>query len=99
MRASTQTFSPCWPKALARSREAQALGPSTVARREAAGLTLVGPSRLTAALDLDGGESRARARARGLVLEEGARGQHGLEQPPPLAVQAPPLQAVMETIT
>ena len=76
---------------------AQALGPSTVARREAAGLTLVGPSRLTAALDLDGGESRARAR--GLVLEEGARGQHGLEQPPPLAVQAPPLQAVMETIT
>ena len=78
---------------------AQALGPSTVARREAAGLTLVGPSRLTAALDLDGGESRARARARGLLLEEGARGQHGLEQPPPLTVQAPPLQAVMETIT
>ena len=78
---------------------AQALGTSTMAVREAAGLTLVGHSSLKAALDLDGGEPRARARALGLVLEEVARWQHWLEQQHTLAVQAPPIQEVMETIT
>src|SRR5438876_8633022 len=78
---------------------AQALGTSTVALREAAGLTLVGHSSLKAALDLDWGEPSAQARALGLVLEEVARWQHGLEQPHTLAVQAPSLKEVMETIT
>jgi hypothetical protein len=78
---------------------AQALGTSTVAGREAAGLTLVGHSRLKAALDLDGGEPSARARALGLVLEEVARWRHGLEQQHALAVQGPPIQEGMETIT
>jgi len=78
---------------------AHALGTSTMAVREAAGLTLVGHSSLTAALDLDWGEPSARARALGLVLEEVARWQHGLEQQHPLAVQAPPIQEGMETIT
>jgi hypothetical protein len=78
---------------------AQALGISTVALREAAGLTLVGHSRLKAALDLDGGEPSARARALGLVLEEVARWQHWLEQQHTLAVQAPPIQEGMEPIT
>jgi len=78
---------------------AQALGTSTVALREAAGLTLVGHSSLKAALDLDWGEPRARARALGLVLEEVARWQHWLEQQHTLAVQEPPIKEVMETIT
>src|SRR5438128_2553080 len=78
---------------------AQALGTSTVARREAAGLTLVGHSSLKAALDLGWGEPSARARALGLVLEEVARWQHGLEQPHTLAVQAPSLKEPMETLT
>src|SRR2546425_46694 len=78
---------------------AQALGTSTMAVREAAGLTLVGHSSLKAALDLDWGEPSARARALGLVLEEVARWQHWLEQQHTLAVQAPPIQEVMETIT
>lgn len=77
---------------------AQARGPSTMAVREAAGLTRVGHRRLTAARDLDGGEPSARARALGLVLEEVARGQPGLEQHHPLAVPAPPRQEGMETI-
>ena len=77
---------------------AQALGPSTVARREAAGLTLVGHHSLTAALALDGGEPSARAQALGLVLEEVARWPHWLKQHHTLAVQAPPIQAVLETI-
>src|SRR3989442_2742779 len=77
---------------------AQAMGTSTVALREAAGLTLVGHSSLKAALDLDWGEPSARAGALGLVLEEVARWQHWLEQQHTLAVQAPPLKEVMETI-
>jgi hypothetical protein len=78
---------------------AQALGTSTVALREAAGLTLVGHSSLKAALDLDWGEPRARAQALGLVLEEVARWQHWLEQQHTLAVQEPPIKEVIETIT
>src|SRR5437773_6804823 len=77
---------------------AQALGTSTVALREAAGLTLVGHSSLKAALDLDWGGPSARAGALGLVLEEVARWHHGLEQQHTLAVQAPSLKEVMETI-
>src|SRR6266446_4499307 len=77
---------------------AQALGISTVALREAAGLTLVGHSSLKAALDLDWGEPSARARALGLVLEEVARWQYWLEQQT-LAAQKPPLKEVMETMT
>jgi len=65
---------------------------------ESAGLTLVGHSSLTAALDLDGGEPRARARALGLVLEEVARWHRWLEQQT-LAAQKPPLKEVMETMT
>src|SRR5712691_2642772 len=78
---------------------AQALGTSTVARREAAGLTLVGHSCLKAALDLDGGEPSARALGLVLVLEEVARWQHWLEQQHILAVHEPPIKEVMETIT
>ena len=78
---------------------AQALGTSTVALREAAGLTLVGHSCLKAALDLDGGEPSARALGLVLVLEEVARWQHWLEQQHTLAAQAPPIKEVMETIT
>jgi Transposase DDE domain len=78
---------------------APGLGPSAAAVVEDAGRTLVGHRRLTAALALDGGEPRARERARGLGLEEVARWPHGLEPPPPLAAQPPPLQEGMETIT
>jgi len=78
---------------------AQALGTSTVAVREAAGLTLVGHSSLKAALGLAWGEPSARARALGLVLAEVARWRHWLEQHHALAVQGPPIQEVMETIT
>src|SRR5438128_1301477 len=77
---------------------AQELGTSAPAVVAAAGLTLVGHSSLKAALDLDGGEPRARAHALGLVLEEVARWQHWLEQQHTLAAQAPPIQEVMETI-
>src|SRR5262250_3680448 len=52
---------------------AQELGTSAEAVVEDGGLTLVGHSSLKAALDLDGGEPRARARALGLVLDEVAR--------------------------
>src|SRR6266581_5478988 len=78
---------------------AQALGTSTMAVREAAGLTLVGRRSLKAALDLDWGEPSARARALGLVLEEVARWQHWLEQQHTLAAQEPPIKEIMETIT
>src|SRR5438067_8564393 len=78
---------------------AQALGTAAAAVVEAAGLTLVGHRSLKAALDLEGGEPGARARALGLVLEEVARWHHWLAQQHTLAAQAPPLQEVMETIT
>jgi Transposase DDE domain/Transposase domain (DUF772) len=78
---------------------AHALGTSTAAVVADAGLTLGGHSRLTAALALDGGEPSARERARGLVLEEVARWQRWLAQPPPLAAEQPPLKAGMKTIT
>ena len=76
---------------------AQALGTSAEAVVEDAGVTLVGHSRLNAALDLDWGEPRARERALGLVLEEVARWQRGLEQQT-LAAEQPPLQEVMDTM-
>jgi hypothetical protein len=76
---------------------AQALGTAAAAVVTAAGLTLGGYRRLTAALERDGGASSARAL--GLVLEEGARWQHWLAQQHTLAVQQPPLKEVMETIT
>src|SRR5438132_903133 len=72
---------------------AQALGTSTVALREAAGLTLVGHSSLKAALDLDWGEPSAQARALGLVLEEVAPWRHWLEQQQTLAAEPPPLRS------
>ena len=78
---------------------AQELGTSAEAVVEDAGLTLMGHRSLKAALDLDWGEPRARSRALGLVLEEVARWQHGLEQQPTLAAEQPPLQEVMETLT
>jgi hypothetical protein len=78
---------------------AHALETSAEAVVERAGLTLVGHSSLKAALDLDWGEPRARARALGLVLEEVARWQRWLEPQQTLAAQKPPLKEVMETIT
>lgn len=78
---------------------AQELGTSAAAVAADAGLTLRGPSRLKAALDLDGGAPRARARALGLVLDEVARWQRGLEQQHTLAVQEPPLKEAMDTIS
>ena len=63
-----------------------------------AGLELVGQSSLPAALERAWGAPTARASARRLVLEEGERGQNWLEQPQRLAVQEPPLPAVLETI-
>ncbi len=78
---------------------AQALGTSTEAVVEDAGLTLVGQSSLKAALDLDWGEPRARECALGLVLEEVARWQRWLAQQQTLADKQPPLKEVMETIT
>jgi hypothetical protein len=77
---------------------AQELGTSAAAVVADAGLTLRGHSSLKAALDLDGGEPRARARALGLVLDEVARWQRWLEQQHPLAVQAPPLKEAMDPI-
>src|SRR5438132_4612155 len=59
---------------------AQELGASAEAILEEAGLVLVGQSSLKAALDLDWGEPRARARALGLVLEEVTRWQRWLAQ-------------------
>jgi hypothetical protein len=78
---------------------AQELGTSTEAVVEDAGLTLRGHRSLQAALDLDWGEPRARARALGLGLEEVARWPHGLAPPQTLAAEPPPLQEGMETIT
>src|SRR5512132_205133 len=69
---------------------AHALETSAEAVVESAGLTLVGHSSLKAALGLDWGEPRARARALGLVLKEVARWQRWLEQQT-LAAQKPPL--------
>ena len=77
---------------------AQELDTSAEAVVEDAGLTLMGYSSLKAALDLDWGESSARSRALGLVLEEVTRWQHWLEQQQTLAAEQPPLKEVMETI-
>jgi hypothetical protein len=78
---------------------AQELGTSAEAVVADAGLTLLGHSSLKAALDLDWGEPRARARALGLVLDEVARWQRWLAQQHTLAVQEPPLKEAMATIT
>jgi hypothetical protein len=78
---------------------AQALGTSAEAVVADAGVTLLGHRRLKAALALDGGEPRARARALGLVLDEVARGPRWLEPPHPLAVQEPSLKEAMDPIT
>ncbi len=78
---------------------AQELGTSAEAVVADAGLTLVGHSSLTAALDPDWGQPSARERALGLVLEEVARWQPWLEQQQTLAAEHPPLKEVMETIT
>jgi hypothetical protein len=77
---------------------AQELGPSAEAVVADAGLTLVGHRSLKAALDLDGGEPRARERALGLVREEVARWQRWLAQQQTLAAEQPPLKAVMDTM-
>jgi hypothetical protein len=78
---------------------AQELGTSAEVVVADAGLTLLGHSSLKAALDLDWGEPRARARALGLVLDEVARWHQWLEQQHTLAAQAPPMKEVMDTIT
>ena len=78
---------------------AHALGTSAEAVVEDAGLVLVGHSSLKAALDLDGGEPRARECALGLVLEEVARWHRWLAQQQTLAAEQPPLKEGMETIT
>ena len=78
---------------------AQALGTSAEAVMADAGLTLLGHSSLKAALALDWGKPRARARALGLVLDEVARWQRWLEQPHTLAVHEPPLKEAMDTVT
>jgi hypothetical protein len=77
---------------------AQVLDTSAEAGAEDAGRTRRGDSSLQAALALAGGEPSARSRALGLVLEAVGRWPGGLEQPPTLAIQAPPIQEVMETI-
>jgi hypothetical protein len=78
---------------------AQELGTSAETVVEDAGLMLVGHSSLTAALELDGGEPRARECALGLVREDVARWQRWLAPQQTLAAEQPPLQEVMETIT
>jgi hypothetical protein len=77
---------------------AQELGTAAEARGEDAGLALVGQSSLKAALDLDGGEPKAREKARGLVREEVERGKQWLEPPPSLSAHAPPRKEVLDTI-
>jgi hypothetical protein len=78
---------------------AQELSTSAEAVVADAGLTRLGHRSLKAALDLDWGEPRARARAVGLVLDEGARWPRWLEQHHTLAIQEPPLKEAMDTIT
>ncbi len=63
-----------------------------------AGLVLVGHSRRKAALDLAWGAPTARERALGWVLEE-VEGWQGWLAQQRLATQAPPLQAMRETIS
>jgi len=75
---------------------AQALGRSTAARMEDAGLELVGQSSLKAALDRDWGAPSARESALRLVLEEVERWKRWLEQH--LSAQEPPMQEMLETI-
>jgi len=77
-------------------RAAQALGTSAAGLMADAGLERVGQSRLTAARARAGGAPTARASARRLGLEEGARGTSGLEPPPRLAAQEPPRPAGLE---
>jgi Transposase DDE domain/Transposase domain (DUF772) len=74
------------------------LGTSTAVLIEAADLALVGQSSLKAALDLDWGDPTARARARGLVLEEVERWKHWLEQQSSLSIHEPPMQEVIATL-
>jgi hypothetical protein len=77
---------------------ATALGTSAEALMADAGLVLVGQRSLTAALDLDWGAPTARASALRLVLEEVARWKSWLAQQQRLLAQAPPMQAMLETI-
>src|SRR5262252_2412094 len=77
---------------------ARALGASTEAILEEAGLVLVGHSSLKAALDLDWGQPKAREQALRLVLDEVERWKQWLEQHPRLVEDGPPLQDVMDTI-
>ena len=77
---------------------AQELGTSAEAIVAEAGRVLVGHSSRKAALDLDGGERTARARALRSVLEEVERWTSWLEQQPSLLAQEPPLQEMMDTI-
>jgi hypothetical protein len=78
---------------------AEALGLAVAAVVEDAGLPLVGHSSLKAALDLDGGEPKARERALGLVLAEVAQWQRWLAPQQTLAAQDAPLKEAMGTIT
>jgi hypothetical protein len=77
---------------------APALGTSTDVRLEEAGLTLVGHSRLQAALDRRWGEPGAREKALRLVLEEVDRWKRWLEQHQHLSEPEAPLQEVMATL-
>ena len=76
---------------------AQALGTSPAALVEEAGLGLGGHRRLTAALDLDGGEPTARQSALRGVLAAVARWTSGLAPPPTLLAPQPPLQERRDT--
>jgi len=77
-------------------RAAQALGRSAAARREAAGLELVGPRSRHAALDRAWGAPTARESAWRVGREEGERWHRGLE-PPPRSAPEPPMPARLET--
>jgi hypothetical protein len=77
---------------------ARELGASAEAILEEAGLVLVGHSSLKAALDLDGGQPKAREQALRLVLEEVDRWKKWLEQHQRLSEDAPPMKDVMDTI-
>jgi len=77
---------------------ARALGMAAEARLEDAGVVLVGPSSLQAALDLDWGQPQAREQAWGLGLAEVARWKQWREPHQCLGEEMPSLQDVMDTM-
>lgn len=77
---------------------AQPLGTATDVLLEAAGLTVGGHRSRKAALDLNGGEPRAKEQARRLGLAEVERWKRWLEPPPSLPAPQAPLRAVLATL-